>query len=48
MCAPVVLPLTVAREFTAEIAEFAEVLLEFSAVLAGSAVYIRDDLFDNT
>ena len=33
-------PLSVAEEFTAEIAEYAEAFLEFSAVLAGSAVRI--------
>ena len=38
----------VAGEFTAEIAEFAEMLLEFSATSAGSAVYVSCDLFDNT
>jgi hypothetical protein len=41
-------PLSVAGKFTAEIAELTEVSLEFSAVLAGSAVYICCDLFDNT
>ncbi len=41
-------PLGVVRKFTAEIAEFAEVFLEFSAVLAGSAVDIHFGLFDNT
>ena len=41
-------PLSVAGEFTAEIAEFAEVNLEFSADLAGSAVYIGCDSFNNT
>ena len=39
---------SVAGEFTAEIAEFTEVILEFSAGSAGSAVYICCDLFDNT
>ena len=34
-------PLSVAGKFTAEIAELTEAFLEFSAVLAGSAVYIR-------
>jgi hypothetical protein len=41
-------PLSVAGEYTAEIAEFAEALLEFSAVLAVSAVHCCCDLFDNT
>ena len=41
-------PLGVVGKFTAEIAEFAEVFLEFSAVLAGSAVHIHFGLFDNT
>ena len=41
-------PLGVARDFTAETAEITEVILDFSAVLAGSAVHIGCDLFDNT
>ena len=41
-------PLSVAGEFTAEIAEFAEVFQEFSAILAVSAVHICCDSFDNT
>jgi hypothetical protein len=41
-------PVSVAGEFTAETAEFAEVFLEFSAVLAGSAVHIGCDWVDNT
>ena len=40
--------LDVARESTAEIAEFTEPILEFSAVFAGSAVSICCDLLDNT
>ena len=43
-----VLQLTVAGDSTGETAEFAKVILEFSAVLAGSAVHIRDALFDKT
>ena len=40
--------LGVAGEFTAEIAEFAEIFLEFSAIFAGSAVDTCCDLLDNT
>ena len=40
-------PLSAAGDFTAEFAEFAEVFLEFSAILAGSAVFLCCDLFDN-
>jgi hypothetical protein len=40
-------PLGVVGEFTAESAEFAKIFLEFSVVLAGSAIHICCDLFDN-
>ena len=43
-----VFPLSVARDFTAEIAEIAEVSFEFSAVSAGSVVHIGYDLFAHT
>ena len=41
-------PLSVVGELTAEFAEIAEFFPKFSAVLAGAAVHIGCDLFDNT